>query len=232
METAPPPQPQPRRFRLRSHGYLGLTALVAATLGLGVGSALRFQVMPSVTETRLSPDQSFPPLADWPPAAPRARRLDRESQGFSQRRLLPAAEAATVAPTGTAASDAGGDPAQAPAAPAATPNAALTDGDDFSNGPNDAPRPEAASAMPEPVPDAVPGELEHPESVPVTPIIDQPSVATDAPVALPLERQPTPLSEQPVTPNVDVIPSNPPLQLPEKSSPRTPLPAAPAPALE
>lgn len=88
----------PLRSRKRGYWGLALTAVIAGVFGVGVGTALRFQVVPTVAENTLDPDQAFPPLADWPPKEPRAQRFNRNSESIPQRRLLPAAEAATSLP--------------------------------------------------------------------------------------------------------------------------------------
>ncbi|MEL7504331.1 MAG: hypothetical protein AAFN18_17905 [Cyanobacteria bacterium J06554_6] len=83
-----------------------MTAVIAGSLGLGIGTAVRMQVVPAIQDTRLSPEQSFPPLSDWPPSMPSVRRrpvnrlTNSRNQGGGQsepqRRLLPTAEAAPV----------------------------------------------------------------------------------------------------------------------------------------
>ena len=100
MPTVPPPQPQPRPLRSRRRRTVGLTltALVAGIFGIGIGTALRFQVVPATADSPLNPEQAFPPLADWPPKPPRASRTRRQSDAPAPRRLLPAAEAATSRP--------------------------------------------------------------------------------------------------------------------------------------
>ncbi|MEO0757628.1 MAG: hypothetical protein AAFY78_12225 [Cyanobacteria bacterium J06648_16] len=83
-----------------------MTAVIAGSLGLGIGTAVRMQVVPAIQDTRLSPEQSFPPLSDWPSSMPSVRRrpdnrlTNSRNQGGGQaepqRRLLPTAEAAPV----------------------------------------------------------------------------------------------------------------------------------------
>ena len=70
------------RATRRRRATLVLTAVVASAFGLGLGSTVRFKASdPEVTV--FDPEQSFPPLADWPPAAPVAE--DGRSLYFQDR---------------------------------------------------------------------------------------------------------------------------------------------------
>lgn len=55
--------------------FLGGTAAIASGLGIGLGSALRFQ-MPVGQAPLFKPQQHFPPLAEWPPQIPLASERD------------------------------------------------------------------------------------------------------------------------------------------------------------
>lgn len=55
---------------------LATTALLASLVGMGLGVALRFQLQ-ATHDDLFDPQQSFPPLADWPPADPVVDRFDR-----------------------------------------------------------------------------------------------------------------------------------------------------------
>ncbi|MEO1589726.1 MAG: hypothetical protein AAFU71_00390 [Cyanobacteria bacterium J06632_22] len=216
MQPAPTPTSKPSKPALRSHRrrYLGLalTAFVAGVFGLGVGSALRFRIVPSVAENRLSPEQAFPPLADWPPEAPRASHLKRDLEASPARRLLPAAEAATSRPASTSNRISDTTPA--------TP----TDRDDSDQAvaPLSSPLPlsnvesETRPNELEQSPDLealVQGTLENPQplrnSNPLA-APDSPSESTGLPAA------PTPLSE------ADTAVPTPTLRLPEKARPIAP----------
>ncbi len=229
MQTAPPPPTAKPRAARRSYGYLwlGMTAFIASIFGLGVGTALRFRVVPTVGENRFSPDQSFPPLADWPPKLPRADRSTRDTFDWSrdtppQRRLLPAAEAAT---SNTADSFAGPSSTTDPvpvrpdtpsqALPSAGSDLADFQSDVVSDGVDDGPRSVPSLRDSAAADGGLPG---------TTPIPDNRlnEGLDTAPTAPPLSTTPRLLSAPEPTP--------PTLRLPDKSPP-TPLPAAPAPAI-
>ncbi|MEM7793951.1 MAG: hypothetical protein AAF579_05780 [Cyanobacteria bacterium P01_C01_bin.118] len=62
--------PQTGKISKRRLFSLFATAAVASSMGIGLGSTLRFQVI-SVGQTPLFiPQQDFPPLAEWPPQVP------------------------------------------------------------------------------------------------------------------------------------------------------------------
>lgn len=62
--------PQVGQISKRRLFFLLATAAIASSLGIGLGSTLRFQVI-SVGQTPLfTPQQDFPPLAEWPPQVP------------------------------------------------------------------------------------------------------------------------------------------------------------------
>ncbi len=67
--------PQSGRRPRRRLIFLGGTAAVASGLGIGLGSALRFQ-MPASQAPLFKPQQHFPPLAKWPPQIPLASERD------------------------------------------------------------------------------------------------------------------------------------------------------------
>jgi hypothetical protein len=70
-----------RRRRL----ILALTACLSGIAGLGVGSLVRLHLFtPSSQGAFLDPHQDFPPLADWPPAAP----LANDDFGFTDSRSV------------------------------------------------------------------------------------------------------------------------------------------------
>ncbi|MEM9265552.1 MAG: hypothetical protein AAGA46_08515 [Cyanobacteria bacterium P01_F01_bin.13] len=68
-------KPQSGRRPRRRLLFLGATAAIASSLGVGLGSALRFQ-MPVGQSPLFKPQQDFPPLAEWPPQIPPATELD------------------------------------------------------------------------------------------------------------------------------------------------------------
>ena len=54
------------------------TAALASTLGIAMGSTLRFQVLAVSPAPLFNPQQNFPPLAEWPPQVP----LEKERNAF------------------------------------------------------------------------------------------------------------------------------------------------------
>ncbi len=46
------------------------TAIAASSLGIALGSTLRFQVVPGSQASLFKPQQDFPPLEEWPPEVP------------------------------------------------------------------------------------------------------------------------------------------------------------------
>lgn len=65
------PVPMPAQKRSPKHRTaLLVTVLLATTAGLGLGAALRFRLVEPTQQTRFSPQQNFPPIADWPLGAP------------------------------------------------------------------------------------------------------------------------------------------------------------------
>ncbi|MEM9162114.1 MAG: hypothetical protein AAGC54_03475 [Cyanobacteria bacterium P01_F01_bin.4] len=54
----------------KRHIALLVTVLWATVAGLGLGAALRFRLVEPAQQTRFSPQQNFPPVADWPLGAP------------------------------------------------------------------------------------------------------------------------------------------------------------------
>lgn len=57
---------------------LGATAAAASSLGIALGSTLRFQVVPTGQAPLFQPKQDFPPLAEWPPQTPEREDLDTD----------------------------------------------------------------------------------------------------------------------------------------------------------
>ncbi|MEO1401181.1 MAG: hypothetical protein AAFV72_07955 [Cyanobacteria bacterium J06635_1] len=64
-----PPMPAQKRS-LKHRTALLVTVLLATATGLGLGAALRFRLVEPTQQTRFSPQQNFPPIADWPLGAP------------------------------------------------------------------------------------------------------------------------------------------------------------------
>lgn len=70
-----PSQTSPKRRFNKRYAALLMTALVASVSGVGFGAMLRFMPNPPIGQNRLNPEQSFPPLSDWP--------IDHESEALT-----------------------------------------------------------------------------------------------------------------------------------------------------
>lgn len=77
MASSPAPNPAtpPAKIQTRSVNswHLGLalagTAAIAALIGVGFGSAVRFRLLDAPSAQFLNPQQTFPPLPNWPAKA-------------------------------------------------------------------------------------------------------------------------------------------------------------------
>ncbi|MBE9076134.1 hypothetical protein IQ241_02300 [Romeria aff. gracilis LEGE 07310] len=77
--TAPKPPPSPVQLQAQSQAqsvtplHLGFalvgTAAIAALIGMGFGSAVRFSLVDTPSAQFLNPQQTFPPLPNWPAKA-------------------------------------------------------------------------------------------------------------------------------------------------------------------
>lgn len=76
MQIIPPPVKSTVKVSKRRLFSLIATAAVASSLGIAMGSSLRFQVLPTGQTPRFKPQQDFPPLAKWPPQIPRPTMRD------------------------------------------------------------------------------------------------------------------------------------------------------------
>ncbi|MEM8804928.1 MAG: hypothetical protein AAGF01_02625 [Cyanobacteria bacterium P01_G01_bin.38] len=65
----PVSMPAKKRLPKRRTALL-VTVLLATAAGAGLGTALRFRLVEPTQQTRFSPQQNFPPIADWPLGAP------------------------------------------------------------------------------------------------------------------------------------------------------------------
>ena len=82
--------PQPGKISRRRLFSLFATAAIASSLGIGLGSTLRFQVV-SVGQTPLfTPQQDFPPLAKWPPQVPPSANVNDDFDAGWDNDALPA----------------------------------------------------------------------------------------------------------------------------------------------
>lgn len=76
MQIIPPPVKSNVKVSKRQLFSLLATATVASSLGIAMGSSLRFQVLPTGQTPRFKPQQDFPPLAKWPPQTPKPTMRD------------------------------------------------------------------------------------------------------------------------------------------------------------
>ncbi|MBX2866238.1 MAG: hypothetical protein KTR27_22020 [Leptolyngbyaceae cyanobacterium MAG.088] len=72
--TAKPTKSESEKGSRRRLFFLLTTAAIASSLGIALGSTLRFQVVPVSQASLFKPQQDFPPLEAWPPEVPSAKQ--------------------------------------------------------------------------------------------------------------------------------------------------------------